>query len=193
MFNGRIGAAFARMTAQDFTLQARTAAGVSGTTEGLANALMALREDTQPIKEALMNIWNSVGTVAVKIAHGMTTILENVGFLSLLETIADVLEWFAGEKKKDDSEQRNFNHHIRELANVRLKERRASRRIRIRTQRKLLTYQREWGRGASSASPTASQYQLESQKEEHSIQRPSARPSVAAGSQSCLPLLQTCW
>jgi hypothetical protein len=69
MFNSGIAQSFARMERQSLLLGVRTGAGISPSTQGLARAFMALREDMQPLTEVGLRIMNVVGTTLIQFAR----------------------------------------------------------------------------------------------------------------------------
>jgi hypothetical protein len=70
-FNGTIANVFAQLDRQQIMLGVRTARETGGTTAGLGEALMDLREEMQPLKEIAINVRNLGATGAVRFATAM--------------------------------------------------------------------------------------------------------------------------
>lgn len=98
-FGTGIATAFAQLERQQVVLQARRASATSGTTQSLAQSIMELRENIAPFREAITNIWNSIGTLFTRLANLLITILEHSGILTILEGIAWMLEWVVGDQR----------------------------------------------------------------------------------------------
>lgn len=117
-FNAGIAQSFSKLARQDVMLGIRGGAAVSGSTTALADSFMALREDTQPMKEAMMNLWNVAGLTLVGLARIGTKALELLGFLSLLETINTWLNTMFGSEGKGEGIQSNLKNQLKELRDL---------------------------------------------------------------------------
>lgn len=114
-YNAGIADSFAKIRRQDTMLSIRGGAAVSGSTSALAESFMALREDTQPMKEAMMNLWNVAGVTLVGIARIATKVLEFVGFLKLLEEINSFINTMFGGEGRGQGIQSTLKQQLDEL------------------------------------------------------------------------------
>lgn len=117
-FNAGIAQSFAKLQRQDTLLSIRGGAAVSGSTTALADSFMALREDTAPMKEAMMNLWNVAGLTLVQLARIGTKSLELLGFLSLLETLNTWLNTMFGSTGDGQGIQTTLKNQLKELRDL---------------------------------------------------------------------------
>lgn len=117
-FNAGIAQSFAKLARQDVMLGIRGGANVSGSTTALADSFMALREDTQPMKEAMMNLWNVTGFALVGLVRIGTKGLELLGFLSLLETINTWLNTMFGAEGGGEGIQTLQKQQLKEMRDL---------------------------------------------------------------------------
>lgn len=104
-FNGQIAGAFARMKQQDVRLNIRTGAATAGTTTALAGAVMQMKEAIQPIREALVNIFNFLGAIAARFVEATVFIVNQFiklvnllgDLLGVKAILQDILDWLRGK------------------------------------------------------------------------------------------------
>lgn len=92
-FNGKIGAAYARLDRQEITLGLRQGRATENSASGAADALHELNEAMQPLSETFGSLGNLAGTGALKLA----TIIAYLGDIAAtavgLKALAEMIEW----------------------------------------------------------------------------------------------------
>lgn len=111
-----IASAFARLDYNTLRNQYRTAAGTTGTTNTLANALMRMQDAQQPIDQATKNIENVLATFAAKLATAIMAAANRGGLTGKLEEIAQALDWAArGGLKNPTLNTEDYRQFFREM------------------------------------------------------------------------------
>lgn len=95
-FDGRMAAVFARMDRQQIMLSARKAGATSGTTTLLGEELMKLRNELQPLREAITSSLNVVGVTLVEIARMMALLIKAMPVVKALVFVLDKIEKLFG-------------------------------------------------------------------------------------------------
>lgn len=98
-FNGKIGAAFARLDAQQIHLSIREGHATANTTVALADAMVELKESGQANREAMMTLVNFGATIAAKIVAFVNRINEAT---SIIIPIAKAIEGNTRKPVDDD-------------------------------------------------------------------------------------------
>ncbi len=77
-YSGQIGLAQARMQAHEMKLSIQSAGATAGTTQALADAVMELDTELQPLKDLWTNVLNTVARVFVQYATEIVVVLKGI-------------------------------------------------------------------------------------------------------------------
>jgi hypothetical protein len=112
-FSGHMNDLFARMEVQEIQLAQESAQRTGGTTTAMGKQLMELKEEFQPIKDALINVKNFVLMILIILARMLTFLVKVFG---ILFHIGRILEWIFGGAAESDAPGQEYMNMIRDVS-----------------------------------------------------------------------------